>query len=176
MIRQIAPVFFTMDIPGTLAYYKDKLGFECLATWMDPPVYAIVARDEHPIHFRCAAPHEHGANSLGSVHLVSANRKQMAADLADVNLDLSRALDGIDVEEDARVGGDFADFFDGLKHAGFIVGEHHADQACLRPDGTQDVGWIHEAAGLRGDEGRLHAVVFQLLCCLQNGRVLDRGR
>ena len=56
MIRQIAPVFFTMDIPGTLAYYKDKLGFECLATWMDPPVYAIVARDEHPIHFRCAAP------------------------------------------------------------------------------------------------------------------------
>jgi len=56
MIRQIAPVFFTMDIPGTLAYYKDKLGFECLGTWMDPPVYAIVARDEHPIHFRCAAP------------------------------------------------------------------------------------------------------------------------
>jgi uncharacterized glyoxalase superfamily protein PhnB len=56
MIRQIAPVFFTLDIPGTLAYYKDKLGFECLGTWMDPPVYAIVARDEHPIHFRCAAP------------------------------------------------------------------------------------------------------------------------
>ncbi|HKD59959.1 MAG TPA: VOC family protein [Terracidiphilus sp.] len=56
MIRQIAPVFFTMDIPGTLAYYKEKLGFECLGTWMDPPVYAIVARDEHPIHFRCAAP------------------------------------------------------------------------------------------------------------------------
>jgi len=56
MIRQIAPVFFTTDIPGTLAYYRDKLGFECLGTWMDPPVYAIVARDEHPIHFRCAAP------------------------------------------------------------------------------------------------------------------------
>lgn len=56
MIRRIAPQFFTMDIPGTLAYYQDKLGFECLGTWQDPPVYAIVARDQHAIHFRCAPP------------------------------------------------------------------------------------------------------------------------
>lgn len=56
MIRQIVPVFFTMDIPATLAYYKDKLGFECLGTWQDPPVYAIVARDRQVIHFRCAEP------------------------------------------------------------------------------------------------------------------------
>lgn len=56
MIRQIAPQFFTVDIPGNLAYYKEKLGFECLGTWQDPPVYAIVVRDEHRIHFRCAEP------------------------------------------------------------------------------------------------------------------------
>jgi uncharacterized glyoxalase superfamily protein PhnB len=56
MIRQIAPQFFTRDILATLAYYKDKLGFECLSTWQDPPVYAVVARDEHAIHFRCADP------------------------------------------------------------------------------------------------------------------------
>jgi len=56
MIRQIAPQFFTTDIRGTVGYYKDKLGFECLGTWQDPPVYAIVARDQHAIHFRCAAP------------------------------------------------------------------------------------------------------------------------
>jgi len=54
MIRQIAPVFLTKNIPGTLAYYQDKLGFECLGTWQDPPVYAIVARDRHAIHLRCA--------------------------------------------------------------------------------------------------------------------------
>ena len=54
MIRQIVPLFSTTDIPGTLAYYKDKLGFECRGTWHDPPVYAMVARDEHAIHFRCA--------------------------------------------------------------------------------------------------------------------------
>ena len=56
MIRQIAPVFFTLDIPRTVAFYRHKLGFELLGTWQDPPVYAIVARDEHAIHFRCAAP------------------------------------------------------------------------------------------------------------------------
>ncbi len=56
MVRQIAPVFFTMDIPATLAYYTSKLGFACLGTWQDPPVYAIVARDQQVIHFRCAEP------------------------------------------------------------------------------------------------------------------------
>ena len=56
MVRQIAPLFFTVDIPATVAWYKEKLGFECRGTWHDPPVYAIVARDEQPIHFRCAEP------------------------------------------------------------------------------------------------------------------------
>src|SRR3569623_65104 len=56
MIRQIVPLFFTTDIPGTLSYYREKLGFECLGTWQDPPVYAIVARDHQAIHFRCATP------------------------------------------------------------------------------------------------------------------------
>ena len=56
MIRQITPLFFSLDIPATLAYYESKLGFKCVGTWQDPPVYAIVARDEHVIHFRCAAP------------------------------------------------------------------------------------------------------------------------
>jgi hypothetical protein len=54
MIRQIAPQFFTIDMGATLMYYSGKLGFECLGTWQDPPVYAIVARDQHRIHFRCA--------------------------------------------------------------------------------------------------------------------------
>jgi uncharacterized glyoxalase superfamily protein PhnB len=56
MIRQIAPQFFTRDLPATLAYYGEKLGFDCVGTWQDPPVYAIVARDGHRIHFRCAEP------------------------------------------------------------------------------------------------------------------------
>jgi uncharacterized glyoxalase superfamily protein PhnB len=56
MIRRIAPQFFTLDIPGTLAFYEAQLGFMCLGTWQNPPVYAIVARDQQAIHFRCAQP------------------------------------------------------------------------------------------------------------------------
>jgi uncharacterized glyoxalase superfamily protein PhnB len=56
MIRLIAPQFFAIDMKATLKYYKEMLGFECLGTWQDPPEYAIVARDQHKIHFRCAAP------------------------------------------------------------------------------------------------------------------------
>src|ERR1700723_1827519 len=52
-----APVLHP-DIPRTLAYYKkDKLDFGCRGTWQDPPVYAaIVALDQHAIHFCCAQP------------------------------------------------------------------------------------------------------------------------
>lgn len=56
MIRQIVPLFFSTDFPRTLAYYQQKLGFDCLSTWQDPPVYAILARDRHAIHLRCAEP------------------------------------------------------------------------------------------------------------------------
>jgi uncharacterized glyoxalase superfamily protein PhnB len=56
MIRKIAPQFFTTDIQGTLAYCKEKLGFKCVGTWQEPPVYAIVERDEQAIHFRFAEP------------------------------------------------------------------------------------------------------------------------
>jgi uncharacterized glyoxalase superfamily protein PhnB len=52
MIRQIAPQFFTTDLATTLAYYRDRLGFDCLGTWHDPPVYAIVGRDGQRVHFR----------------------------------------------------------------------------------------------------------------------------
>ena len=56
MIRHIAPQFFTTDMAATLTYYRDQLGFDCVGTWQDPPSYAIVARDQHKIHFRFAEP------------------------------------------------------------------------------------------------------------------------
>jgi uncharacterized glyoxalase superfamily protein PhnB len=56
MIRQIAPQFFTTDMAATLAYYREKLGFDCVGSWLDPPVYAIVSRNDHRVHFRLADP------------------------------------------------------------------------------------------------------------------------
>lgn len=52
MIERIAPQFFTTNIPDTLAYYADKLGFACPEPYADPPFYAIVVREDHTMHFR----------------------------------------------------------------------------------------------------------------------------
>ena len=71
MIHQIAPQFFTTKMAETLAYYKDKLGFDCVGTWNDPPVYAIVARDGHRIHFRLDDPHKSNPDKYADKLLAS---------------------------------------------------------------------------------------------------------
>jgi len=96
MIRQIAPQFFTQDIPRTLAYYNDKLGFACLGTWQDPPVYAIVARDEHAIHFRCAAPPTHHSDKyeeeLLDAYLFVEDADMLYAEYSAKGVDFTRGL------------------------------------------------------------------------------------
>ena len=88
MIRRIAPQFFTTDLVATLAYYEHKLGFECLGTWHHPPVYAIVARDAHRIHFRVAQP-------------PARHREKYADELLDAYLFVDDA-DALYAEYDAR--------------------------------------------------------------------------
>ena len=96
MIGQIAPVFFTMDIPATLAYYRDKLGFECLGTWQDPPVYAIVARNQHAIHFRCAPPPtanpDKYEDELLDAYVFVADADALYAEFAARNVEFTRGL------------------------------------------------------------------------------------
>jgi uncharacterized glyoxalase superfamily protein PhnB len=96
MIRQIAPQFFTTDIPGTVAYYKEKLGFECLGTSQNPPVYAIVARDQHAIHFRCAPPPtanpDKYADELLDAYLHIENADVLYAEYAAKGVEFTRGL------------------------------------------------------------------------------------
>ena len=96
MLRQIAPVFFTMDIPATLAYYTGKLGFTCLGTWLDPPVYAIVARDQQTIHFRCAEPPtanlDKYADELLDAHLSVEDPDALYAEYTAQGVEFTRAL------------------------------------------------------------------------------------
>lgn len=96
MIRQIAPQFFTTNIPATLAYYNDKLGFKCLSTWQDPPVYAIVVRDQQPIHFRCAKPAKTNpdkyADELLDAYLFIENADALYAEYAARGVEFTREL------------------------------------------------------------------------------------
>lgn len=96
MIRQIAPLFFSIDIPATIAWYKEKLGFDCLGTWQDPPEYAIVARDERAIHFRCAEPStanpDKYADELLDAYISIEDADVLYAEYADQGVEFTRAL------------------------------------------------------------------------------------
>ena len=96
MIRQIAPQFFSSDLPATLAYYEETLGFGCLGTWHDPPVYAIVARDGQKIHFRCADPPasqpDKYADELLDAYVIIENADALYAEYAARGVEFTRHL------------------------------------------------------------------------------------
>jgi hypothetical protein len=47
----IAPQFVVPDVVQASEYYRDKMGFEILGYFLDPPVYSIVRRGGVEIHF-----------------------------------------------------------------------------------------------------------------------------
>jgi hypothetical protein len=96
MIRHIAPQFFTTDMAATLTYYRDQLGFDCVGTWQDPPSYAIVARDQHKIHFRLAEPPvpnpDKYADELLDAYLFIDDADALYAEYAARGVEFTRAL------------------------------------------------------------------------------------
>ena len=50
-LTSISPSFAVPDVVVAAEYYRDKLGFQILGYFLDPPVYAIVRRDSVIIHF-----------------------------------------------------------------------------------------------------------------------------
>ncbi|MFM9903673.1 MAG: VOC family protein [Pyrinomonadaceae bacterium] len=47
----LAPQFVVPDVQKTAEYYRDKLGFEILGYFKEPPVFAMVRRGNAEIHF-----------------------------------------------------------------------------------------------------------------------------
>ena len=48
---KMAPQFVVTDVVKTAEFYRDKLGFKILSYFLDPPVYAMVERDNVELHF-----------------------------------------------------------------------------------------------------------------------------
>ncbi|MEQ1642855.1 MAG: VOC family protein [Pyrinomonadaceae bacterium] len=46
----LAPQFVVTDVVKTAEYYRDKLGFEILGYFSEPPVFAMVRRGNAEIH------------------------------------------------------------------------------------------------------------------------------
>ena len=49
--RMACPQFIVPDVVAAAEYYRDVLGFKILGYFLDPPVFAMVARDGVEIHF-----------------------------------------------------------------------------------------------------------------------------
>lgn len=50
-LHRAAPQFVVRDVVKTAEFYRDELGFTILGYFADPPVFAMVARDDVEIHF-----------------------------------------------------------------------------------------------------------------------------
>jgi catechol 2,3-dioxygenase-like lactoylglutathione lyase family enzyme len=50
-LTAICPQFIVPDVVAAAEYYRDVLGFKILGYFLDPPVFAMVARDVAEIHF-----------------------------------------------------------------------------------------------------------------------------
>ena len=49
--KAVCPQFIVPDVVASAEYYRDVLGFKILGYFLDPPVFAMVARDDVEIHF-----------------------------------------------------------------------------------------------------------------------------
>jgi uncharacterized glyoxalase superfamily protein PhnB len=49
--KSICPHFVVPDVVSSVEHYRDVLGFKILSYFLDPPVFAVVARDDVVIHF-----------------------------------------------------------------------------------------------------------------------------
>jgi len=49
--KAICPHFVVPDVVASAEHYRDFLGFKILSYFLDPPVFAVVARDDVVIHF-----------------------------------------------------------------------------------------------------------------------------
>jgi len=50
-LKSVCPEFIVPDVVASSEHYRDKLGFKILGYFLDPPVFAMVARDDVEIHF-----------------------------------------------------------------------------------------------------------------------------
>ncbi len=100
----------------------------------------------------------------------------MAAEAMDVERYFARALHRVDVKERASRLGYFANFLDGLKNAGLVVGQHHADQSRLRAQRALNRRRVDQAARGGRDKGSLHSERGHALRRCQYCRMLNRRR
>jgi len=71
-LTTISPQFVVPDVVAAAEYYRDVLGFRILGYFLDPPVFAMVARDTAEVHF--------GKSDNGAVPSPNVARRKLGLD------------------------------------------------------------------------------------------------
>ncbi len=80
------------------------------------------------------------------------------------------------MEVDIRIGGDAADFFDGLNGAEFIIRVHHADENCFRTERSANFIGIDYASARDGNVGDFDSLLFERLAGMEDRMMFERRR
>ena len=70
--KMACPQFIVPDVVAAAEFYRDVLGFKILGYFLDPPVFAMVARDGVEIHF--------GKSDKGAAASPNVTRRGIATD------------------------------------------------------------------------------------------------
>ena len=70
--KSISPHFVVPDVVASAEHYRDVLGFKILSYFLDPPVFAVVARDNVVIHF--------GKSDNGALPSPNSARREIGVD------------------------------------------------------------------------------------------------
>jgi len=115
------------------------------------------------------------ADPLGSLELVGAERHEVGAQRLDVEVDVRRRLDGIDVEQEAlarpHARGDLGDRLD---RADLVVGEHDRDQDRLVVEGRLELVRVDPAVAIHRQLDDLEAELLEVAERVAHGVMLDR--
>ena len=115
------------------------------------------------------------ADALGPLELVRAERDEVRAERLDVEVDVRRGLDRVDVEDDALArpdpGGDLGDRLD---RADLVVGEHDRDQDRLVVERRLELVGIDPAVAVDRQLDDLEAELLEVAQRVADRVVLDR--
>ena len=119
--------------------------------------------------------HVESADALRPLELVGAERDEVGAKRLDVEVDVRRRLDGVDVEDDALAGPDArGDLGDRLDRADLVVGEHDRDQDRLVVERRLELVGIDPAVAVHRQLDDLEPELLEVAQRVADGVVLDR--
>jgi predicted enzyme related to lactoylglutathione lyase len=90
--QRAMPVLEVTDMPGSLAFYRDKLGFSA-AVWGEPPSFAIVQRGAVSIALDASQRGQSANNQWWAAYIYVADVNALYDEFRDLGIAIHREID-----------------------------------------------------------------------------------